>query len=61
MAGIPYFGATAQMGFSRYQTVFNLYPKVRVIMDKKDDSSKLEGLVEYDEAYVAKVTEAGKK
>lgn len=30
-------------------------------MDKKDDSSKLEGLVEYDEAYVAKVTEAGKK
>ncbi len=50
-----------QMGFSRYQTVFDLYHKVRVIMGKRDDEYKLEDMVEYDEAYISKATSARQK
>lgn len=45
-----------QMGFSRYQTVFDLFHKIRIIMGKRDDEYKLEDMVEYDEAYVTKAT-----
>lgn len=50
-----------QMGFTRYQTVFNLYHKVRVFMGKRDDTYKLEDMIEYDEGYVAKATKVAKK
>lgn len=50
-----------QMGFSRYETIFRLYHKIRVFMGKRDDTYKLEDMVEYDEAYVAKATKASKK
>lgn len=50
-----------QMGFSRYQTVFDLCHKIRVIMGKRDDEYKLEDMVEYDEAYITKATAAEKK
>ena len=49
------------MGFSRYQTVFDLYHKIRVIMGKRDNEYKLEDMIEYDEAYVTKATPAGKR
>jgi hypothetical protein len=50
-----------QLGFTRYQTVFDLYHKIRVIMSKRDNDSKLEDMVEYDEAYITKATSADKK
>lgn len=50
-----------QMGFSRYQTVFDLCHKVRVIMGKRDNEYKLEDMVEYDEAYISKATSARQK
>lgn len=50
-----------QMGFTRYQTVFDLCHKIRVIMGKRDNEYKLEDMVEYDEAYITKATSAGKK
>ena len=50
-----------QMGFSRYQTVLDLYHKIRVIMGKRDDEYKLEDMVEYDEAFVTKATAADQK
>lgn len=50
-----------QMGFSRYQTVLDLYHKIRVIMGKRDDEYKLEDMVEYDEAFVTKATAAKQK
>lgn len=50
-----------QMGFSRYQTVLDLYHKIRVIMGKRDDEYSLEDMVEYDEAFVTKATDAKQK
>ncbi len=50
-----------QMGFSRYQTVLNLYHKIRVIMGKRIDEYSLEDMVEYDEAFVTKATDAQQK
>lgn len=50
-----------QMGFSRYQTVLDLYHKIRVIMGKRDDKYSLEDMVEYDEAFVTKATDAQQK
>lgn len=50
-----------QMGFSRYQTVLDLYHKIRVIMGKRDDEYSLQDLVEYDEAFVTKATDAQQK
>lgn len=50
-----------QMGFSRYQTVFELYHKIRVIMGKRDDEYKLEDMIEYDEAYITKATSSKQK
>lgn len=50
-----------QMGFSRYQTVLDLYHKIRVVMGKRDDEYKLEDMVEYDEAYVTKATSSKQK
>jgi len=44
-----------QMGFSRYQTVFDLYNKIRVIVSKRDDEYSLEDMVTYDEANVSKL------
>lgn len=45
-----------QMGFSRYQTVFNLCHKIRILMGKRDAEYKLEDMVEYDESYVTKAS-----
>ena len=50
-----------QMGLSRYETVFNLCHKIRVLMGKRDDEYKLEDMVEYDEGYVTKSTSAKQK
>jgi hypothetical protein len=50
-----------QMGFTRYQTVFDLCHKIRVIMGKRDNEYKLEDMIEYDEAYITKATSASKK
>jgi len=50
-----------QMGFTRYQTVFDLCHKIRVIMGKRDDEYKLEDMIEYDEAYVTKANHSHKK
>ena len=43
------------MGFSRYQTVFDLYNKIRVIVSKRDDEYSLGDMVTYDEANVSKL------
>ena len=45
-----------QMGHSRYETVFRLYPKVRDIMGKRDSLYQFEDMVEYDEAFKGKAT-----
>lgn len=50
-----------QMGFSRYQTVFDLCHKIRVLMGKRDSEYKLEDMVEYDETYVTKATSSRQK
>jgi len=50
-----------QIGFTRYQTIFDLYHKVEVFMGKKDNTYKLEDMIEYDEGFVAKANKANKK
>lgn len=50
-----------QMGFTRYQTVFELYHKIRIIMGKRDDEYNLEDMIEYDEAYITKATSSKQK
>lgn len=50
-----------QMGFTRYQTVFDLCHKIRVVMGKRDDEYRLEDMIEYDEAYVKKATSSKQK
>lgn len=45
-----------QLGLSRYETAFNLMHKIRSVMGKRDDMYMLQGMVEYDEAYVEKAT-----
>lgn len=50
-----------QMGFTRYQTVFDLCHKIRVIMGKRDNENKLEDMIEYDEAYISKATPSRQK
>ena len=49
-----------QMGFARYQSVFDLH-KIRVIVGKRDNESRLEDMVEYDEAYISKANSAKHK
>jgi hypothetical protein len=43
-----------QLGFKRYEPVFRMYHKIRVVMGKRDNTYKLEDMVEYDEAFVGK-------
>ncbi len=43
-----------QLGLKRYEPVFRMYHKIRVVMRKRDDSYRLEGMIEYDEAFVGK-------
>tara|TARA_R110002020_G_C16129661_1_gene761026 strand:+ start:109 stop:1035 length:927 start_codon:yes stop_codon:yes gene_type:complete len=45
-----------QLGLKRYQTAFDLMHKIRAVMGKRDDLYLLQGMVEYDEAYVEKAT-----
>ena len=45
-----------QLGLKRYETAFNLMHKIRTVMGKRDDLYLLNGMVEYDEAYVEKAT-----
>jgi len=37
-----------QLGLRRYETSFNLMHKIRILMGKKDDLYRLNGMVEYD-------------
>jgi ribosomal protein L37E len=46
-----------QMGLKRYEPVFKMYHKIRVVMGKRDDFYKLEDMVEYDEAFVEKAVD----
>ncbi|MCH7396730.1 IS1595 family transposase [Belliella sp. DSM 107340] len=43
-----------QLGLKRYETVFRMYHKIRVVMGKRDNIYRLEDMVEYDEAFVGK-------
>jgi hypothetical protein len=45
-----------QLGLKRYQTAFSLMHKIRTVIGKRDDLNFLNGMVEYDEAYVEKPT-----
>lgn len=45
-----------QLGLKRYQTAFSMMHKIRAVMGKRDDLYFLNGMVEYDEAYVEKAT-----
>lgn len=45
-----------QLGMKRYEPVFRMYHKLRVVMGKRDERYSLEDMVEYDEAYVGKAT-----
>lgn len=47
-----------QLGMKRYEPVFRMYHKIRVVMGKRDDRYRLEDMVEYDEAFVGKSTKA---
>lgn len=47
-----------QLGLKRYEPVFRMYHKIRVVMGKRDDRYVLEDMVEYDEAFVEKATKA---
>lgn len=49
------------MGFTRYQTVFDLCHKIKVVMGKRDDGYRLKDMIEYDEAYIIKATSSKKK
>lgn len=46
------------LGMKRYEPVFRMYHKLRVVMGKRDERYKLEDMVEYDEAFVGKSTKA---
>ncbi|QYH37355.1 IS1595 family transposase [Algoriphagus sp. NBT04N3] len=46
------------LGMKRYEPVFRMYHKLRVVMGKRDDRYRLEDMVEYDEAFVGKSTKA---
>jgi len=45
-----------QLGMKRYEPVFRMYHKLRVVMGRRDDRYRLEDMVEYDEAFVGKAT-----
>jgi len=45
-----------KLGMKRYEPVFRMYHKLRVVMGKRDDCYRLEDMVEYDEAFVGKST-----
>lgn len=47
-----------QLGMKRYEPVFRMYHKLRIVMGKRDKGYKLEDMVEYDEAFVGKSTKA---
>lgn len=47
-----------QLEMKRYEPVFRLYHKIRLITGKRDDCYRLEDKVEYDEAFVGKSTQA---
>ncbi|GHB34964.1 hypothetical protein GCM10008106_15400 [Mongoliitalea lutea] len=40
----------SQLGLKRYEPVFRMYHKIRVVMEKGDNIYRLEDMVEYDEA-----------
>lgn len=46
------------LGMKRYEPVFRMYHKLRVVMGKRDDRYRLEDMIEYDEAFVGKSTKA---
>jgi len=46
------------LGMKRYEPVFRMYHKLRIVMGKRDDCYRLEDMVEYDEAFVGKSTKA---
>jgi hypothetical protein len=54
--GFPCLEFQRQLGLKRYQTAFSLMHKIRTVMGKQDDLYFLNGMVEYDEAYVEKAT-----
>jgi hypothetical protein len=45
-----------QLGMKRYEPVFRMYHKLRVVMGRRDDRYRLEDMAEYDEAFVGKAT-----
>lgn len=47
-----------QLGMKRYEPVFRMYHKLRVVMGQRDERYRLEDMVEYDEAFVRKATKA---
>ncbi len=47
-----------QLGLKRYEPVFRMYHKLRVVMGQRDERYRLEDMVEYDEAFVDKATKA---
>jgi hypothetical protein len=50
-----------QLGMKRYEPVFRMYHKLRVIMGKRDDIYSLEDMIEYDEAFVGKAVNSKTK
>lgn len=50
-----------QLGLKRYEPVFRMYHKIRVVMGMRDDVYKLEDMVEYDEAFVGKAIKSKTK
>lgn len=47
-----------QLGMKRYEQVFRMYQKFRAVMGKRDDRYRLEDMVEYDETFVGKSSNA---
>lgn len=43
-----------KLGLKRYEPIFRMYHKIRVVMGKRDDFYMLKDMVEYDEAFVRK-------
>lgn len=50
-----------QLGIRRYQTVWAMMHKIRVLMGKREALRKLQWVVEMDEAFIATVPEPGKE
>jgi len=50
-----------QLGHSRYQSIWRMMHVIREAMGKRDALYKLEGMIEFDEAYIKKATPKGTK